>query len=81
MATKRTVASRTWVFDWPTPDDPLSRHSATLLTDDEPVASAVGDEGLSAARNLADAMRRRGVAVEGRVLAFTAFERLPFRPQ
>jgi hypothetical protein len=81
MTTKRTVPSRTWVHDWPRPDDPLSRHSATLFIDDEPVASGVGDDWLSAARRLADVLRKRGVAVEGQVLAFTAFERLPFRPQ
>jgi hypothetical protein len=68
--------SRTWIHEWPQPDQGSSRHSATLLVNDEIVASAEGDDWLDAAHALHETLIARGIPVDGNVLAFSAFERL-----
>jgi hypothetical protein len=72
----RTI-SRTWVHEWPTPSP---AHKATLLINDEIVASAEGDDWLTAAHNLRQALRERRVPVEGQVIACDVFERM-FQPR
>jgi hypothetical protein len=73
--TGRTI-SRTWVHNCPGPGLPSSRHAATLLVNDEVVATAEGDDWLAAAHNLREVLRARGIPVEGTVLATEMFERL-----
>jgi hypothetical protein len=68
--------SRTWLAALSTPGDPKSRHTATLLIDDELVATAEGEDQLAASMNLLDLLRERGIAVDGKVLAVDAFDRL-----
>jgi hypothetical protein len=70
------AVGRTWFFDWPKADDPSSRHSATLIVDDELVAAAEGEDWLTAAHNLHDVLRKRGIAVDSKVLAFSVFEQM-----
>ena len=75
------ASSRTWVHDFPRPGAPSSRHRATLLIDDEVVASAEGDDGVDAAHHLREALRERGIEPEGRVLAVDVFETILRRRQ
>ena len=70
------TVSRTWIHEWPKAGVPSSRHTATLLLNDEVVASAEGDDWLTAAHNLHEMLRERGIPPEGNVLAANAFERL-----
>lgn len=68
--------SRTWVHDGPRPGVPGSCHTASVLMNDEAVATADGDDRLAAAHNLREVLRARGIPVEGNVVATEMFERL-----
>jgi hypothetical protein len=67
---------RTWVHEWPTPGGPSSGHTATLLMNDEVVATAGRDDWLAAAHNLRELLRQHGMPLEGHVLAAEMFEQL-----
>jgi hypothetical protein len=67
---------RTWVHEWPGGATPSSRHTATLLMNDEVVGTGEGDDWLAATHNLREVLRQRGIPLEGNVLAVEMFERL-----
>lgn len=69
------IASRTWSYERDDRDR-AEPYRATLLMNDQPVASARGADELSAAVRLLDVMREQGIPVQGRVLAFSALLRL-----
>jgi hypothetical protein len=71
-----STIGRTWVHEWPGAGTAPSRHTATLLMNDEIVATAEGDDWLAATHNLREVLREGGIPLEGNVLAVEMFERL-----